>query len=236
MKPQPRVLVPDDADALEGPALPGPDPATVSPEAQAGRLLARAEPIPAGEVTLLLHQMVEGRTSAAETLMPMIYDELRRIARSCMRRERPDHTLQPTALVHEAFLRLAGQDRTDWQSRGHFYAMAARMMRRILVDSSRSRLRNKRGSGAEHQEYIDGEIAVAGKSMSAVDLLALDEALEHLAEVDGRMVKIVEMRYFAGLGNAEIAEMLGISEPTVKRSWSTARAWLARYLSSSPGR
>lgn len=196
-------------------------------------ILATDEPLDAslqGEVTLLLGRISTDEGSATNLLMPLIYDELRRIARSSMRRERADHTLQPTALVHEAYLRLAGQKNADWQSRGHFFSMAARMMRRILVDSARTRLRHKRGSGAEHEELIEAEIRDGGVSLSPVDLLALNQALERLAEIDGRMVRIVELRFFAGLGTAEIADLLGISKPTVKRSWSAARAWLARYF------
>ncbi len=182
------------------------------------------------EVTELLQQVVDGRPAAADMLMPLIYEELRRIARSFMRRERASHTLQPTALVHEAYLRMLGQQRASWESRGHFFSMAAAMMRRILVDSSRRQLRAKRGGGAEHQELAAGEIQMADVSMSAVDLLALHDSLDRLAKHDGRMVQIVELRFFAGLNLEEIAEVIGVSEPTVKRSWSVARAWLARDL------
>ena len=165
--------------------------------------------------------------------MRLIYYELRRIARSCMRRERPNHTLEPTALVHEVYFRLVAQNGATWQSRAHFFSIAACIMRRVLVDSSRSRLWHKRGHGAEHQEYIDAEISVGGRTMSAIDVLALNDALDQLAAVDARMEQIVEMRFFAGLDNAEIAAMLQISESTVKRSWSVARAWLARYLAGA---
>ena len=182
------------------------------------------------EVTELLQQIVDGRPKAADVLMPLIYDELRRIARSFMRRERSDHTLQPTALVHEAYLRMLGQNRATWQSRGHFFSMAAAMMRRILVDSSRRQLRKKRGNGAEHEEFIEEQIRLSDSGMSAVDVLALHEALERLTTQDERMGRIVELRFFGGLGLEEIAEVLGVSEPTVKRSWSVARAWLARDL------
>lgn len=186
-----------------------------------------------GEVTELLQQVSDGRQAAADLLMPLIYDELRRIARGFLRRERVDHTLEPTALVHEAYLRMLGQNRISWQSRGHFFSMAATMMRRILVDSSRQRLRLKRGGGAEHQELLEGEMVIAGSALSAVDLLALHEALERLAERDRRLVQVVELRFFAGLDVAETAEVLGVSAPTVKRDWSVARAWLARALGDS---
>lgn len=183
-----------------------------------------------GHVTQLLRQMAEGGEPAGDLLMPLIYDELRRIARACMRRERPDNTLQPTALVHEAYLRLCGQDEASWQSRSHFFSVAAQMMRRILVDNSRSRMRQKRGHGRQHEEFVDAEMMDSSKALSPIDLLALDEALNRLAEVDRRMVQVVELRFFAGLPSAEVAQILGVSEPTVKRSWSVARAWLARHL------
>jgi RNA polymerase sigma-70 factor, ECF subfamily len=186
-----------------------------------------------GEVTELLQQIADGHQAAAELLLPMIYDELRRIARSFMRRERENHTLQPTALVHEAYLRMLGQNRVSWQSRGHFLSIAATMMRRILVDSSRQHLRVKRGGGAEHRELVDSDVHVAGGAISAVDILALNKALERLAERDPRMVKVVELRFFAGLDVEETAQALGISAPTVKRDWSVARAWLARDLGAS---
>lgn len=185
-----------------------------------------------GEVTVLLQQVSSGDTDAVENLMPLVYDELRRLARSFMRRERTDHTLQPTALVHEAYLRLLGQNES-WQNRGHFFSIAATMMRRILVDSSRRQLRQKRGSGAEHGEFVEAEVMVPGGTMSAIDVLALHDALERLAGLDQRMVRIVELRFFAGLTTGEIAELLGVSEPTIKRSWSVARAWLARDLGGS---
>ncbi len=186
-----------------------------------------------GEVTALLQQISDGRQAAAEVLMPLIYDELRKIARGFMRRERDDHTLEPTALVHEAYLRMLGQNRVRWQSRGHFFSMAATMMRRILVDSSRQRLREKRGGGAEHEELLENDVMIAGTALSAVDLLALNQALERLAERDPRMVQVVELRFFAGLDVEETAEVLGVSAPTVKRDWSVARAWLARDLGGS---
>ncbi len=186
-----------------------------------------------GEVTQLLQRISDGQQGAVNLLMPLIYDELRRIARGFMRRERAEHTLEPTALVHEAYLRLLGQNHVSWQSRGHFFSLAATMMRRILVDSSRQRLRGKRGGGAEHQELLESEVMISGSALSAVDLLALDQALERLAERDGRMVQVVELRFFAGLDVEETAEALGISAPTVKRDWSVARAWLARDLGGS---
>ena len=185
-----------------------------------------------GEVTELLHQMIAGKPDAVGSLMPLIYDELRRIARSFMRREHSDHTLEPTALVHEAYLRLVEQNRVTWQSRGHFFSVAATIMRRILVDSSRQRLREKRGGGAAHDEFIESEFRVSGSVMGPEELIALNDALERLAERDNRMVKIVELRFFAGFDVAETAAALGLSEPTIKRNWSVAKAWLARELRS----
>lgn len=183
-----------------------------------------------GEVTQLLQQIVEGQPSAAEILMPLIYEELRKIARGFMRRERSDHTLQPTALVHEAYLRMLGQNQVSWQGRSHFFSMAARMMRRILVDTSRRQMSHKRGAGAEHHELTATHIPEPGGTLLPIDVLAIDAALQRLGTRDPRMVQIVELRFFAGLSVEEIAGVLGISEPTVKRGWAVARAWLARDL------
>lgn len=186
-----------------------------------------------GEVTELLQQMVEGRPSAGEILMPLVYEELRKIARGFMRRERSSHTLQPTALVHEAYLRMLGQKQVSWEGRGHFFSVAARMMRRILVDACRRRIRQKRGGGAPHEGLTASQIAGPNGEFEQIDVLALDEALERLGVQDRRMVQIVELRFFAGLTVEEIASALQISEPTVKRSWSVARAWLARELGTN---
>ena len=192
----------------------------------------RTLPAPAspGEVTLLLQGMSGGDETAMASLVPLIYEELRSIARAYLRREKQDHTLQPTALVNEVYLKLLGQHECHWNNRGHFYCIAARMMRRILVDSSRHRGRLKRGSGEAAMDIAGMEIAAPASMASPVDVLALHEALERLSAVDERMVRIVELRFFAGFGNEEIARLLGISEPTVKRSWATARAWLYRYM------
>ena len=186
-----------------------------------------------GDVTLLLRQMGSGDDVAMARLVPLIYEELRRIARSYLRREREDHTLQPTALVNEVYLKLMQQHQANWQNRGHFYCIAARMMRRILVDSSRHRRRKKRGSGEAMVDVAEIEIAAPAPMASAVDVVALHEAMERLALIDERAVQIVELRVFAGLSHAEIAEVLGISAPTVKRSWATARAWLFRQMQTS---
>lgn len=186
-----------------------------------------------GDVTLLLRQMGSGDDAAMARLVPMIYEELRRIARSYLRREREDHTLQPTALVNEVYLKLMQQHQANWQNRGHFYCIAARMMRRILVDSSRHRRRKKRGGGDAMLDVADLEIAAPSPKAQPVDVIALHEAMERLALIDERAVQIVELRFFAGLSHAEIADALGVSEPTVKRSWATARAWLFRQMQTS---
>ncbi len=183
-----------------------------------------------GEVTLLLRRMGTGDGEAMVDLVPLIYDELRRMARSHMRRERDGHTLQPTALVNEVYLRLAQQHQANWQNRGHFFCIAARMMRRILVDSSRARRRGKRGGGEPMADVAEIDVAAPTPFANTIDVLALHEAMERLAVVDSRMVQVVELRFFAGLSNSDIAEALGISEPTVKRSWVTARAWLFHHM------
>ena len=159
--------------------------------------------------------------------MPLVYTELRRLAKTYLQRERPDHTLQSTALVHEAFVRLVGQNSPQWQNRSHFFGVAAQLMRQILVDHARRHRADKRGGGvyklalndaAEHPQPVD------------VDLVALDSALKALAEMDPQQSRIVELKFFAGLSNDDASEVLGISPSTVKRDWVTARAWLFREL------
>jgi RNA polymerase sigma factor (TIGR02999 family) len=177
-------------------------------------------------VTLLLRAWRRGDQDALDRLTPLVYDELRRRARHYLRGERPDHTLRPTALVHEVYLRLVGLDEVDWQDRQHFFALAARQMRRILVDAARARRYQKRGGGAVTVAF-DEDLAV---SSHTPDLVALDDALELLAEKDERKVRVVELRFFAGLTNEEIAAALGISTDTVTRDWQMARLWLRRQL------
>lgn len=160
--------------------------------------------------------------------MPLVYNELRRVAGRYMRGERPDHTLQPTALVHEAYLRLVGQREVAWQNRSHFFAVASRLMRNILVDHARARQAHKRG-GQDQKVTFDEALERAGGE--STDLLALDEALTHLAERDPRQARMVELRFFGGLSEKEAAEVLGISVRTVKRDWAVARAWLYREIS-----
>jgi RNA polymerase sigma factor (TIGR02999 family) len=184
------------------------------------------------DVTLLLGQLTKGDPDAAAKLMPVVYDELRRLARNYMRRERSDHTLQPTALVHEAYLKLIEQRSVDWQSRAHFFGIAAQMMRRILIDHARAHLREKRGAG---QRAVPLEHALAFAPEQSLELIRLDESLARLAQLDGRQAKIVELRFFGGLSVEQTAEFLGVSEKTVKRDWSVAKAWLHGDLKKNHG-
>ncbi|HTS69993.1 MAG TPA: sigma-70 family RNA polymerase sigma factor [Terriglobia bacterium] len=180
-----------------------------------------------GEVTNLLIQLKNGNQEAESRLVPLVYAELRRLAARYMRGERPGHTLQATALVHEAYLRLAGEKEIDWQNRAHFFAVAAKLMRRILVDHARAKRARKRG-GADQNVTLDEAIVVQPEPRH--QFLVLDEALQRLAERDPRQARIVELRYFAGLSEEEAADVLGISVRTVKRDWSVARAWLYQEL------
>lgn len=179
------------------------------------------------EVTELLQQWSVGRQDALDELWPAIYGELRRLAASYLRRERPNHTLQATALVHEAFLKLVDQRAVRWQNRAHFFGIAAQMMRRILVDHARAHTASKRGSGIRPLS-LDEALAVA--PTSDVDLLALDEALTRLAEVDPRQGRVVELRFFGGLTVDETAEVLHVSPATIGREWTLAKAWLYAEL------
>ena len=163
-----------------------------------------------------------------ETAFPVVDDGLRRLARSHLRRERADHTLQPTALVNEAYLRLVDQTRVEWQSRAHFFGIASHMMRRILVDHARAHKAARRGGGVRNIT-LDDE-AVPGGSRD-VDLIDLDDALETLAKLDPPAMRVIELRYFGGLTIEETAEVIGVSASTVKREWSATRAWLFRELS-----
>ena len=183
------------------------------------------------DVTGLLQAWRAGDASAGERLLPIVYAELHRRAAAAMRREDPGHTLQPTALVNEAYMRLVGQRQADWQNRSQFYGIAAQLMRRILIDHAREHLAAKRGGGAR-QVTLSGVEAPAD-SDDAVEILALHDAIEKLATLDQRQARIVELRYFAGLSVEEAAEALEISPATVKREWATARAWLKRELAGS---
>lgn len=182
----------------------------------------------ATEVTQLLHSWSGGDRAALESLMEVVYTELRRLAHSYLRRERPGHTLQSTALVHEAYLRLIDQKNVTWQNRAHFFGIAAHMMRRILVDHARSRQASKRGAGIS---LITLDEAVAGSDPRDLNLVVLDMALDTLAGIDSQQSRIVELRYFAGLSIDDIAEVMKISPATVKREWAIAKAWLYREMS-----
>jgi RNA polymerase sigma factor (TIGR02999 family) len=181
-----------------------------------------------GEVTRLLHELKEGHKEAEERLILLVYGELRRIAGAYLRHEAPGHSLQPTALVHEAYLRLTGLNKIDWQNRSHFFAVSATVMRRILVDHARARGARKRGDG---WDVVSLNEAILPSSARAPEILALDEALTRLATLDARQAKIVELRFFAGMSEDESADVLGISARTVKRDWRVARAWLFKELS-----
>jgi RNA polymerase sigma factor (TIGR02999 family) len=179
------------------------------------------------EVTQLLIDWTNGSEAARDELMPLVYEELRRLAHRHMGRERPGHTLQTSALVNEAYLRLIDQKNVRWQSRAHFFAIAAQIMRRILVDYARSRRYAKRGGGAPRVSL--NEAAVASESRSA-EVVALDEALKGLAAIDPRKGQIVELRFFGGLSVEETAEVLGVSPGTVMRDWTLAKAWLRKEM------
>jgi RNA polymerase sigma-70 factor (ECF subfamily) len=183
------------------------------------------------EVTNLLRSWGRGEEDAANRLLAVIYDDLHAQAARAMRREGGEHTLQATALVHEAYLRLVDQKHVDWKNRAHFFAIAAQSMRRVLVDHARGRLAEKRGGGVEKVTLSDA--AVGSNDDDAVDVLALHDALERLAALDADQARVVELRYFGGMNIDETAEALGISAATVKREWAVARAWLKRELSES---
>jgi RNA polymerase sigma factor (TIGR02999 family) len=187
----------------------------------------------APDVTQLLVNWSRGDQAALDQLMPLVYGELRRLASAYLRRERSNHTLQSTALVHEAFLRMVNQQEVQWKNRAHFYGIAAQMIRRILVDYARSQHAEKRGAGAIKLE-LDEAMAVP-QSSSQVDLLGLSDALDRLAELDERQSRVVELRFFAGLSIEETAEVLHLSPASIKREWQTARAWLFREMSAARG-
>ncbi len=182
------------------------------------------------EVTRLLVEWSEGNQASLDKLTPLVYDELRRLARSYMRRENPSHTLQATALVNEAYLRLIEQSEVQWQNRAHFFGIAAQMMRRILVDHARRSHYAKRGGGA--MKVSLAEAASLAQEVTA-EVLALDEALRGLSEIDPRRGRVVELRYFGGLNNEEIAQVLQISANTVMRDWNLAKAWLRQQMLNS---
>jgi RNA polymerase sigma-70 factor (ECF subfamily) len=183
-----------------------------------------------GQVTQLLKAMAHGDAKAAEDLFPLVYAELHRLAKAYMRRERPDHTLQATALINEAYLRLAHED-TDWNSREHFIGVAANVMRRVLVDYARAHRAEQRGGGLKRVEMQD-DLAISAEKLDEVE--QIDEALKGLEQHNPRHAKVVELRYFGGLSVEQIASLLEVSPRSVKRDWSLARIWLFRKLQSDP--
>lgn len=188
------------------------------------------EPAPA-EVTQILQAHVAGDRRAQDRLLSLIYDDLKALAANAMKGERPDHTLQPTMLVHDAFLRLVEHDHIDWQDRAHFFALAATTLRRILVDHARAKQAKKRGGEASRVPLSD---RFTVESLDPVELLAINEAVEKLGRMHERLARIVDVRFFAGLTIEETAHVLGVSQSTVKTDWKFARAWLDMEL--APGR
>jgi len=181
-------------------------------------------------ISRILQEWSEGRKEASEELMPLVYNELRRQASRYLRRERPGHTLQTTALIHEAYLRLVDQRGVSWQNRAHFFGIAAQAMKRILVDYAKARHRDKRGGAAENLPLDEARFVVTGEK--GVDLIALDEALARLAKFDPQQASIVDLKFFGGFTIEEIAETLRISRATVKREWNSAKAWLHGEIAS----
>jgi RNA polymerase sigma-70 factor, ECF subfamily len=178
---------------------------------------------PSDNITVLLHKVSKGDREAVDLLLPVIYDELRKLAANYLRRERPDHTLQPTALVHEAYLRLIDQSRVNWQNRAHFFGVSAQIMRRLLVDHARKHNAEKRGQDFQKlslDENIDRAVE------RSAELIALDDALKTLATFDANKARMVELRYFGGLSIEETAGVMGVTPTTIKRHWRLAKAWL----------
>jgi RNA polymerase sigma factor (TIGR02999 family) len=182
------------------------------------------------DVTAVLLELARGDTRAVDRLMPLVYDELRLIAQRALRSETPDHTLTPTALVHEAYLKLVQLDRVDWRDRAHFFGVCAAEMRRVLVSYARMRHAGKRGGPRQERVPLDNVLLAA--QTQPEELLELDEALTTLARLDERQARVVECRFFAGMNVEDTAQALGISPATVKREWAFARAWLNRALTS----
>jgi len=194
--------------------------------------MGAVQPPPTGELTALLRAWGSGDQAALGRLTPLVYDELRRLARHHIRQERAGRTLQQTALVHEAYLRLVDASGIDWQDRNHFFSISSRIMRRVLIDAARSRAAQKRGGGAERAGHsaIEFDQLPAPGSDRAAELCALDDALEALARMDPRRAQVIELRFFGGLSVEETADVLNVSPQTVLRDWKLARAWLTREL------
>jgi RNA polymerase sigma factor (TIGR02999 family) len=195
---------------------------------------------PLGEVTQLLLRWRAGEEAALAALLPLVYEELRSMARRHLRHERDSHTLQRTALVHEAFLRMVDQQQVDWESRTQFYGLASQMMRRILVDHARRRTAAKRGDGAPHVDLDavlqeEGEDSAPPPQQEEIDFAAVDDALKRLEVLDPQQGKLVELRFFGGLSIKETADIIGVSPATVKREWAIARAWLQREITAGEG-
>lgn len=182
-------------------------------------------------VTQLLKEFQEGNPEASERLWAEVYDEMRRLARHLLAHERSGHTMSTTALVHECYLKLVDQTQVQWQSRLHFFGMASRVMRNILIDYARRRSAEKRGGDAPHVSLEN--VTVSGRQRSAELLLVIDNALEELAELDERLVRVVEYRFFGGMKEKEIAELMDLSPRTIRRDWRKAKGWLARALGES---
>jgi RNA polymerase sigma factor (TIGR02999 family) len=195
---------------------------------------------PAGKVTQLLLRWSAGDEAALTALLPLVYEELRSLARRHLRHERSSHTLQRTALVHEAFLRIVDQKQVGWESRTQFYGIASQMMRRVLVDYARRRSAAKRGDGAQHVDLAaivedESEDAPRFAQEPAIDFAAIDEALKRLEALDPQQGRLVELRFFGGLSIKETADVIGVSPATVKREWAIARAWLQREITTGEG-
>lgn len=186
---------------------------------------------PSSDITQMLIELTDGNKEVVNDILPLVYAELKKLAGNYLRKERGNHTLQPTALVHEAYMKLIDQRQVKWQNRSHFFGIAAQVMRRILMDYARRHKAEKRGGEGENLS-LEEDFIIIEKGRSA-ELLALDEALENLAKVDEMKAKIVELRYFGGLSVEETAEVLGVSEITVKRHWRMAKAWLYGQLSDN---
>lgn len=180
-----------------------------------------------GEVTRLLHAVRSGHEGAEERLMTLVHKELRRLAAIYLRKEAPNHSLQPTALVHEAYLRLAGMEQMDWKNRSHFFGVAAKLMRHILVDHARANNADKRGNGWKIVGLDEAFIATPGRSP---DLVALDDSLNLLEKMEPRKCRVIELRFFSGMSEEDTAQVLGVSVRTVKRDWRMAKAWLYKEL------
>ncbi len=205
----------------------------------AGHLLYMSDNLPPPEITGLLHQAAQGDPNAFDRLLPLVYEELSRIASAKLRLERPGHTLNTTALVHEAYLKLVDQTRAQWRNRHQFFAVASEAMRRILIDYAKRRNASKRGGDVAHVALHEAEEVAAGEALlteaQATELVALDEALIRLAVFNPQGARVVQYRFFGGLSNEEVAEVLGTSDRTVRRAWTVAKAWLRRELTHATG-